>query len=165
LRFASTWSNHAANSAGVKPTRYIVGSIMIWATSNVAGLPASQLAICSITQNATMKPTGGATAAKIKKRFMRGTLGYRLNCGLAHTVAPRHSLRRDAKHAGRHRRVREPLPRWKAGDLAPARPVDNPKAAAAASKQAAMVCYRHTGLINDGQNTCGSPWSVPAISA
>jgi hypothetical protein len=48
---------------------------------------------------------------------------------------------------------------------APARPVDNPNASGPASKLAAMVCYRHTGLINDGQNTCGSPWSVPAISA
>jgi hypothetical protein len=48
---------------------------------------------------------------------------------------------------------------------APARPVDNPNAPGPASKLAAMVCYRHTGLINDGQNTCGSPWSVPAISA
>jgi hypothetical protein len=44
-------------------------------------------------------------------------------------------------------------------------PVDNPHAPGPASKQAAMVCYRHTGLNNDGQNTCGSPWSVPAISA
>jgi hypothetical protein len=64
------WSNHAANSAGITPTRYIVGSIMIWATSNVIGLPASQLAICSITQNATTKPSGGAMAAKIRKRVM-----------------------------------------------------------------------------------------------
>jgi hypothetical protein len=48
---------------------------------------------------------------------------------------------------------------------APVRPVDNPNTPGPASKQAAMVCYRHTGLINDGQNTCGSPWSVPAISA
>jgi len=51
------------------------------------------------------------------------------------------------------------------GLAAPARPVDNPNALGPASKQAAMVCYRHTGLINDGRNTCGSPWSVPAISA
>jgi hypothetical protein len=29
-------------------------------------------------------------------------------------------------------------------------PVDNPQAPGPASKQAAMVCYRHTGLINDG---------------
>ncbi len=70
LRLASAWSNHATNNAGTNPTRYIVGSIMICATSNVVGLPASQLAICSITQNATMKPSGGATAAKIRKRFM-----------------------------------------------------------------------------------------------
>jgi len=43
---------------------------MIWATSNVIGLPASQLAICSITQNATTKPSGGAMAPKMRRRFM-----------------------------------------------------------------------------------------------
>ena len=59
-----------SQGAGIKPTRYIVGSIMIWATSKVLGLPASQLAICSITQNATTKPSGGAMAAKIRKRVM-----------------------------------------------------------------------------------------------
>ena len=57
-----------------------------------------------------------------------------------------------------------PEPR-RQGLVGPARPVDNPNASGPASKQAALVCYRHTGLINDGQNTCGSPWSVPAISA
>jgi hypothetical protein len=50
-----------------------VGNIMTCATSNVPGLPASQLAICSITQNATMKPSGGAMAAKITKRFMEAS--------------------------------------------------------------------------------------------
>jgi hypothetical protein len=54
----------------------------------VLGLPASQLAICSITQNATTKPSGGAMAAKMRKRFM---LVVRLLI-LARTVAPRPSL-------------------------------------------------------------------------
>jgi hypothetical protein len=34
------------------------------------------LAICSITQNATTKPSGGAMAAKIKKRFMLVVPGW-----------------------------------------------------------------------------------------
>lgn len=36
------------------------------------------------------------------------------------------------------------------GQLVTSGPVDNPNAKGPASKQAAMVCYRHTGLINDG---------------
>src|SRR6266511_2551463 len=99
LRFASAWSNHAANSAGINPTRYIVGNIKIWATSNVVGLPASQLAICSMTQNATTKPSGGAMAAKIRKRVMVAiSLGCQL---LSRTVTSRLSYRYDASPAGR----------------------------------------------------------------
>jgi hypothetical protein len=36
------------------------------------------------------------------------------------------------------------------GQFVTSGPVDNPNAKGPASKQAAMVCYRHTGLINDG---------------
>jgi len=62
---------------------------MIWATSNVIGLPASQLDIYSITQNATTKPSGGAMAAKIKKRVM---LVGSVVAGVGATIALRRCL-------------------------------------------------------------------------
>jgi hypothetical protein len=43
--------------------------------------------------------------------------------------------------------------------------VDNPDLPTPSARRTALVCYRHIGLTNDGQNICGSPSSAPAISA